>query len=230
MAHPTEAELTDLRERISWITGVLEIQQGNGLVTTKAAADIVAKVIDAQSKLDSDFPAANQAAYEAQIMLIDVINSHYGARWQWLLYLYGLHVWVVLGASALLLLGFIYTGLTRFNLFTFASGTSTVDISADVIVWGGLGGCAFAIFHLRNDIYKLQLSRYYAVYYMVYPVAGTIFGLALVVMMAGGLLVVDATPGYALFAAVTFIAGLLQQWALKVLVDLAEAIHSSQSS
>lgn len=218
----------EVESRLGWVVGTVQFQQANGLVTEAQAMAIVAKINDAESKLSTnppDLPGAIHAARDARVLLLGAINSPDNTAMAKFLFLYGGHAWIVIVGAALVLIALLLKGVTNFSVLTLESGQSTVTISADVVAWGGLGGCAFAIYYLRQTIYEMQLSKFYALYYMVYPLAGSVFGLAIVVLIAGGLLAVEAAPGYALFAGAAFLAGMLQEWAVKTFRDVAEAIH-----
>ncbi|RMF30886.1 MAG: hypothetical protein D6752_03245, partial [Candidatus Nitrosothermus koennekii] len=74
-------------------------------------------------------------------------------------------------------------------------------------------------------IYTFEFSKYYAIYWFAYPIAGMIFGLSVVLMFFAGLFQLQAEATYSMYASIAFLAGMFQHWIVSTLRDIANAIH-----
>ena len=200
---------------INHVQDILAFQASNGLLTRDEAESIQGNIEQAMVQLHSDPTKANTLARNSFYELVDKLNAK--PRRLRLTYMYGLHIWVFLIALAVVLLFILVKQMLNFSIFQ--------DIPMDIIVWGGLGGCGYSIYHLRQNVYEYELSKYYAVYWFIYPVAGMIFGLAVAFIVSSGLLSIQAKPSYAVYATIAFLSGTFQEWIISTLKDIAEAIH-----
>ena len=213
----TSDGVTELIEKAE---SIVLFQVSNGLITLAQAEGIFDETRNARQELEANHgPAAARAALHAYATTVEILNR--GRTRTRLLFLYGLHVWVFIALLAAVLIWLLYV--------RWLGNLSFVNIPGDVILWGGLGGCAYSIYYMRRNVFQYQLSKYYTVYWFVYPVAGIIFGLGTAAAFATGALALSATPSYTWFAGVSFLAGLLQQWAIGTLQDIANAIHEPKS-
>jgi hypothetical protein len=218
-AKKTKPSLEDqVQVTIDHVQEILQFQASNGLVTIAEAESIQSKLEQAIAQLASDANKANTLAQGSLFELVDKLNAK--PRRLRLIYMYGLHIWGALIALTAILLVVLAKQTLNFSIFQ--------EIPMDTIAWGGLGGCAYSIYHLRQNVYEFKLSKYYAVYWFVYPLAGMIFGLAISFIVASGLLSLQAKPSYAVYATIAFLAGTFQEWIISTLKDVAEAIHKTK--
>ena len=206
---------------IDHIQNILDYQTSNGLIKQSEAKDIQKGIEKATTMLKTDLIQATASAQNAYFDLVDKINSKENYRKR-LIYMYGIHIWTYLIALTVALLIVIASQVLKFSLLS--------DVSADVIIWGGLGGCAFAFYHLRQSISQFKLSKYYSVFWILYPLAGMIFGLSIAIVISAGLLSLQAKPTYPVYSAIAFLAGTFQLWIFTTLKDIAESIHKTEQS
>jgi len=215
-----------IREYIGYVSTAIDTEVINGMISDeearaiqrKLSEAIIALTPDPEKHKEPDVNVANDLSREAWYDFVNYLNNK--PRRYRLLYMYAIHIWALLVALAVLLLTLISLGIINHPIF--------VGISGDMIAWGGLGGSGYAIFHLRDDVAGFNLSKYQATYWSVYPFAGMIFGLAIAFIIASGLLSLGASPTYPVYATISFLAGLFQQWVLATLKDVAETIHKTE--
>jgi len=215
-----DEQANEVNSFIDHVEGIVEFQSSNNLLTVDEAREIEQKLTTARATVAEDPIKANESAHEAYFTLMGYLNGR--TRRPRYLYLYGVHVWAFLIALSITLLLIIASRKANFPIFE--------DVSADVIAWGGLGGCAHAIYFLRKSIYEYQLSKHYVVYWFAYPIAGMIFGFALAAVFAAGFLSLQAKPSYAVYAGIAFVAGMFQEWVVGTLGDIANSIHEPKKS
>ena len=211
-----DEQANEINSFIDYVECVVEFQNSNQLLTKDQAVEIEQKLATAGAMVAQDPTKANESAHEAYFTLMGYLNG--GKKRSRYLYLYGVHIWAYLIGLSILLLVIIVGQWVSFSIFQ--------DVRADVIAWAGLGGCAYSIYFLRKSIYKYQLSKYYAIYWFAYPIAGMIFGLALATAFAAGFLSLQAKPTYAVYAVIAFLAGMFQEWVVGTLQDIANSIHA----
>ena len=214
--NPKGDKTKDVESYIGYVQDIIGFQANNGLLTKAEADQLQKELDDASTSLGTDPIAANSTARRAFYELVDRLNAK--PRSARLIYMYGLHIWIFLILLTLVLFILLLKQTLNFSIFG--------DVPMDAIVWGGLGGCGYSIFHLRKNVYGFELSKYYAVYWFVYPVAGMIFGLAITFAVSSGLLSLQAKPSYGVYATIAFLGGTFQQWVLGTLKDIAESIHA----
>jgi hypothetical protein len=214
-SNPLEKEVGSF---ISHVQEILAFQASNGLLTKEEAEPIQGNIEQALAQLHSNPTRANTLARNSFYELVGKLNAK--PRRFRLAYMYGLHIWVFLIVLTVALLFILARQVLNFSIFQ--------DIPMDIIAWGGLGGCGYSIYHLRQNVYEFKLSKYYAVYWFIYPLAGMIFGLAIAFIVSSGLLSIQAKPSYAVYASIAFLSGTFQQWIISTLKDIAEAIHKTQ--
>ncbi len=204
------------RDRITHLQDVVGFQSNNGLLSKDEAVQLLTDLKDAADQLNQG--AILDADLKSRTILVDLM-SKLGNKSRKLrfLYLWGIHVWVFLVILSILLLTLLVTRILSQPIFA--------GISGDSIAWGGIGATAYSVYFTRMSIYQIQFSKYYAVYWFVYPVAGMVFGFAVAFVVAAGLLPLGANPSYAFYASVAFLAGLLQEWAVGTFRDIANAVH-----
>jgi len=205
---------------IDHVECIVEFQSGNQLLTPDQAVEIEKKLTTARAMVAQDPIKANESAHKAYFTLMGYLNG--GKKQLKYLYLYGAHVWAFLIALSITLLLIIASQTANFTILQ--------DVSADVIAWAGLGGCAYSIYFLRKSIYEYQLSKHYAIYWFAYPIAGMIFGLALATAFAAGFLSLQAKPSYVVYTGIAFLAGMFQEWVVGTLKDIANSIHEPKKS
>jgi len=216
---PSTLSSTDqsVRDYIGYVEARVDCQVINGMLSNDEANVIELKLSEAVGALPTDLNKANVLAHQAWFDFVSDLNKKSG-RYR-LLYMYAIPVWVFVVALSISLLTIIYTGYLNHPIF--------IGVSADSIAWGGLGGCGYAIYQLRDLVSAFYLSKYEAIYYMVYPTAGMIFGLATVFLIASGLLSLGATPTYPVYVSIAFLSGIFQEWVIATLKDISQAIHKT---
>lgn len=219
-----ESLIKELLSTIDYVEGILELQVGNGLLTSDEAKSFQTNLDQSREILlsgtNADLNRANSVVQNSIYQLFEKLNKN--SRIQRWIYLYGIHIWAVSVSLTAIFLVLLVGQMLRFSIFQ--------DVQADAMLWGGLGGLAFVFYHLRESVYKFNLSKYYAVYWISYPIAGMIFGLAVTIIASAGLFSLQAKPSYPVYAAIAFLAGIFQQWIISTLKDIAEAIHKSAQS
>jgi hypothetical protein len=208
-----------IREKIEDILSIVRFQVLNGMLDKEDWNDMIQKLDAIKGKLDNNSDFSNLAGRldGLKLELYNKLNSK--SLKERLLYLYAIHVWLFLILGILVALGFLIDGYLR-NLIV-------GGVSADVVLWGFLGGCAYSIYYLRKNIWQLQFSKYYAIYYITYTFAGAAFGFGVAILVAAGLVSLQSKPSYAVYAGISFISGSLQSWVMSLIQTIAQAIHKS---
>jgi len=204
----TEKFLDDIYDAVNF-------QVDNGLLTDLQSTALHQTIKDARIQLPTDLIEADRLAGVAWATFSQIINT--AKLKEKLFTLYGIHVWIFLGSVGVLSILSIVYGWLNFPIQS--------DISANVTSWACLGGTAYSIFHLRKNIYQRQLSKYYSIYWTVYPFAGVLFGLVTVFLLNAGLLQIKVTINPSVYVIVAFLGGMFQQWAIGTLKDIAYSIH-----
>jgi hypothetical protein len=204
------------QDYIGRLLSIIDFQAGNGLLTADEAKHLQHMLSGATAALsEKKEDRAQILAHGVFIDLIERLNNKPLNRR--LCYLWGAHIWAFLVALSVVLILLIVQGtLTKPVL---------LDVPGEIVAWGGLGGCAYAIYYVRKSVYQFLLSKYYAVYWFVYPFAGMIFGMGTVLLVTSGLIALQAKPSYLVYASLAFLGGMFQQWAIQTLSDVAHAIH-----
>jgi hypothetical protein len=204
------------------VVSILSFQVTNGLISEEDAKEILDLIRQSREILDKEknghLIEAEVKAREAYIKLISKINRT--SRYARLQYMYALHVWIALFLITLLLFFLLFSKRLDYPIFA--------DIPANVTLWGALGGVSYSIFYLRKNVYELRFSKYYGIYWIAYPMAAAIFGLAVVTIVAAGLLSIDAKPSYGVYATLAYLSGVFQEWFLKTLKNIAESIYKTE--
>lgn len=209
----TEKLLDDVYDAVNF-------QVDNGLLTETQSIALHKTIKDARDKISTDIQEADKLAGEAWSNFTQIINK--SSRKQKFLYLYGIHIWLVLGSVGILsLLSIIYNWLDFPIQF---------DLSANVISWACLGGTTYSIYHLRKNVNQRQLSKYYSIYWIVYPLAAVLFGLGTVFLLNAGLIQIQAKLDASSYVIVAFLGGMFQEWAIGTMRDIAYAIHKPSLS
>jgi predicted Zn-ribbon and HTH transcriptional regulator len=212
----------DIESYLDTVQSILSFQVTNGLISEGDAKEILDLIKQSRQKLEKekneDLSEAEAKAREAYVKLMTKINA--ASRCARLKYMYALHIWVGLFLITLLLFFLLFSKKLDYPIFA--------DIPADVTLWGALGGVSHSIFYLRKNVYELRFSKYYGIYWIAYPMAAAIFGLAVVTIIAAGLLSINAKPSYGVYATLAYLSGVFQEWFLKTLKDIAESIHKTE--
>jgi predicted Zn-ribbon and HTH transcriptional regulator len=212
----------DIESYLDTVQSILSFQVTNGLISEGDAKEILDLIKQIRQKLEKekneDLSEAEAKAREAYVKLMTKINA--ASRCARLKYMYALHIWVGLFLITLLLFFLLFSKKLDYPIFA--------DIPADVTLWGALGGVSHSIFYLRKNVYELRFSKYYGIYWIAYPMAAAIFGLAVVTIIAAGLLSINAKPGYGVYATLAYLSGVFQEWFLKTLKDIADSIHKTE--
>src|SRR3989442_3451860 len=208
----------EIQAYLDQLDSILDYQTSNGLLSDTEAAQHQKVIHEARVKLSANATLeADNLAHQANHSISSALNTKpLKLR---CLYLYALPVWIYLAGLFSL---FIFVILRQILNFSLAAG-----IPAEVAIWGGFGGCVFSVYYLRENVYQMLFSKYYAIYYVLYPIAGTIFGLAIAFVFAGGFISLDPNIklSYAVYATIAILAGMFQQWVVSTLQDIAQAIH-----
>lgn len=201
---------------IDTLQSIVDFQTNNGILDELEAEKFFDDLKKAKDELKTSETESEKLSHMVFSRIVGTMNKKkLGIR---LRYIYGIHIWIFLSVFSLGLITLILKNMINYPLVE--------GVSADVIVWGGLGGCAYAFYHLRKNVYTLQLSKYYSVYWIVYPVAGMIFGLGVVFVVNAGFIQLDAKATYSIYATISFIAGMLQEWSIATIKDIAYSIHA----
>lgn len=213
-------EIKRLKNVIKEIHDIVQFCSFNGLLNYDDTYTILNLLVDAEGSLEGQSQSladAKKKINEAYCRFTSGVNS--ANLRNRLLYMYALHVWLFLIVLTVLFALFLYSRI----LHEVIIGDS--GVSMEVLVWGGFGGVSYSLFYLRKNVYSIQFSKLYAIYYLVYPFSGMLFGAAMVMVIEAGLLIVQAKLSYVVHAAVAFLAGLLQSWTLNTLKRISEAIQ-----
>ena len=182
----------DVEDYIEHVQNIVDFQVSNGMLTKTEADQIQKQLSTASSLTTTNLFTANETAHKAFSELVESVNAK--PRGSRLFYMYGLHIW----AFILILVAVLLFLLVRQTL----GSTMVGGVPMDSLIWGGLGGCGYTIYHLRNNVYEYQLSKYYAIYWFFYPIAGMIFGLAITFVVSSGLFSHQAKPSYSVYATI----------------------------
>ena len=225
--------------QLEMLRSIIFFQTSNGILSEDDInnANINNIIAEAYKALESnDMVTASEKSGEAHIKLYSLLNKK--RLRERLFHLYGFPVLVFLVLFIVFLMMEVVVdfpfNLSGIRILVFQverAGGEIVEkgLSGKVIWWGGLGAAAYAIYHLRRNIFQFQLSKYYQVYYAAYCLAGLAFGTGAAAILAAGLLTVAAAPNEAVFFSIAFLAGLLQHWALSLLYSIAESIHKPRT-
>jgi hypothetical protein len=212
----------NIESYLETVQSILSFQVTNGLISEGDAKEILDLIKQSRQKLEKekneDLSEAEAKAREAYVKLMTKINQ--AGRCARLKYMYALHIWIALFLITLLLFFLLFSKKLDYPIFA--------DIPANVTLWGGLGGVSHSIFYLRKNVYELRFSKYYGIYWIAYPMAAAIFGLAAVTIVAAGLISINAKTSYAVYATIAYLAGIFQDWALRILKNIAESIYKTE--
>ncbi len=228
----------DIRKYVDSVEDFASYAAMSGLLTAAEANSIQATLQQALNILETPPAKTNQEDLKSNpsITQKQLDDAHALTTMAWysfmgyvnsepltkrLLYEYGIQIWVPLIIFSVSLLFIILKGYVSIQFD---------GISGDVILWGGLGGCVYSLYNLRDELYGRHLTKERTAYWLIYPFAGMIFGAAIAFIVASGLLSVQAKPSYAVYASIAFLAGLFQKWVFSTLQDVAEAIHKTSET
>lgn len=214
------------------LEGFLLFQSNNGLLDQNAVEEIRCKIQEAYSCIQNNASQGDisDKVLDAYTIFYTRINAQPLMRR--LKYLYAIHIFIYI----IVLFIFIFYNIAYdpFKLADKAIVAWSINtngqpiqniIKANTVWWGGLGGIAYVLFYLRKNIYELQFSKYYAGYYIAYPISGMAFGLGISIVIGAGFITINAVPSDIVYFSIAFIGGLLQAWALSILNNIAQSIH-----
>ena len=214
----TEKETEQFLDQIQ---DAINFQVDNGLLTKDESHQLQAEIKNARDKLKSDLSESSKLASNVWCDFVTTINSC-DKTLKRIFYLYGIPVWVVLGAAAIFSILSIVCGWLEFSIHQ--------ELPASVIAWSCLGGIGYSIYHLRKNIYQKQLTPSYSIYWIVYPLAAILFGLGITFLLHTGFIQIQAKPSYSMYMIVAFLGGMFQEWAIGTMKDIAHSIHKPSSS
>ena len=213
--------LKNIREGIENYLSIVRFQTLNGILNKNDSCSIVERLYQIKNELEHtsniDVNSLEDQLDKMRCEIYHKINSNpLKVR---LLYLYAIHVWLFLILGILIDLALL--------LYGYLTNLIVGGVTADVVLWGFLGGCAYSMFYLRKNVYSLQFSKYYAIYYITYPFVGAAFGFGIAILFSAGLVSLQAKPSYALYSGISFISGALQAWVMSLIQTIAQAIHKT---
>ena len=211
--------MTDVEAYIDGLESIIDFQVENGLVTVIESRGLRTSLENARNLLEDDPNQANRIAHTTFDDYTEIIRNKSLRKKS--VYLYGIHLWIYLSIISLISIVVIVKGILDFELFE--------NVSANIIAWSCLGGCAYSIYYVRKNIYQRQLSKYYSIYWMIYPLAGILFGLGIVYMVNAGLIQLEANTPATIYIAIAFLSGMFQEWAIGTFRDLADSLHKPKT-
>lgn len=199
------------------LDSITDFQVLNGLILIDEAKTIRARLKECRVLAENDEVTATERAHSTFDIMIGMLGKK-PLRTR-LLYIYGVHIWFATLVLSVVLLSLLLAGYLATPILG--------NYYPATLAWGGLGGSAYTIFYLRKNVWEYTLSKVYAVYWLVYPLAGMFFGFAAGLAVMIGLVAIKGVPAspdtYYLFA---FLAGMFQHWITGTLRDIANVIHT----
>jgi len=171
-----EDALKNIREGIENYLSIVRFQTLNGILNKNDSCSIVERLYQIKNELEHtsniDVNSLEDQLDKMRCEIYHKINSNpLKVR---LLYLYAIHVWLFLILGILIDLALL--------LYGYLTNLIVGGVTADVVLWGFLGGCAYSMFYLRKNVHSLQFSKYHAIYYITYPFVGAAFGFGIAIL------------------------------------------------
>lgn len=208
----------EVEEYLDHLENVIDSQSDNGLLSKDTSESFHDQILVARGKLPRDITGATNDLHKIRIRIDDEINKNNSKKW---IYLYGIHIWIILGVAGAIAITSLLKGWLNFPIYD--------DVSASIIAWSAIGGIAYTFYHLRRNIIEKQLTKYYTIYWLVYPFVGILFGLGAVFLLHAGFVQVEANPSYSVYVIISFLGGMFQEWIIGTMKDIAYAIHKPKS-